>query len=102
LAPQWDRFSKADKTACIAETSLDGTPSYVELQTCLEMAADASAPWRPEMTETTSSTAVMRQTVSAMPVRTGASLVLAGAMVLAVGGSAALVWERFHAGSSIG
>jgi hypothetical protein len=43
LALQWARFSKADKTACIHEASIDGTPSYVELQTCLEISADAKA-----------------------------------------------------------
>ena len=37
LIPQWDHFSREDKANCIRETSLDGTPSYVELQTCLEM-----------------------------------------------------------------
>jgi hypothetical protein len=39
LAPQWSKFAGADKTACIRETSIDGTPSYVELQTCLEIAS---------------------------------------------------------------
>ncbi|HZR88352.1 MAG TPA: hypothetical protein VFB02_16210 [Bradyrhizobium sp.] len=43
LAQAWTQFSKADKTICIRETSVDGTPSYVELQTCLEMSADAKA-----------------------------------------------------------
>ena len=40
LQPQWGEFSALDKTACIRETSMDGTPSYVELLTCLEMARD--------------------------------------------------------------
>jgi len=40
LAPQWSSYASADKAACIRETSADGLPSYVELQTCLEMAAD--------------------------------------------------------------
>ena len=39
LVPQWDKFSQEDRTLCIREAALDGTPSYVELQTCLEMAA---------------------------------------------------------------
>jgi hypothetical protein len=43
LAQQWERFAKADKTMCIRGTNSDGTPSYVELQTCLEMSADAKA-----------------------------------------------------------
>jgi len=37
LAGQWSAFTPADRTSCIRETSIDGTPSYVELQTCLEM-----------------------------------------------------------------
>ena len=41
LAPQWSTFSQADKTTCIRSTSTDGSPSYVELQTCLEMTAGA-------------------------------------------------------------
>jgi len=43
LAGQWSQFSREDKAACIRETSADGTPSYVELQTCLEMSADNKA-----------------------------------------------------------
>jgi hypothetical protein len=37
LIPVWDRYSRDNKTNCIRETSVDGSPSYVELQTCLEM-----------------------------------------------------------------
>ncbi|HZR87212.1 MAG TPA: hypothetical protein VFB02_10415 [Bradyrhizobium sp.] len=40
LMPQWDHYRREDKTVCIRETSLDGSPSYVELQTCLEIADD--------------------------------------------------------------
>jgi hypothetical protein len=40
LMPQWDHYSKEDRSTCVRETSLDGTPSYVELQTCLEIADD--------------------------------------------------------------
>jgi len=43
LAEQWARFSKEDKTACIGETRIDGTPSYVELQACLEISSQAKA-----------------------------------------------------------
>ncbi|RZN35542.1 hypothetical protein [Bradyrhizobium sp. Leo121] len=43
VAGQWSKFTAKDKAACISESSIDGTPSYVELQTCLEMAADAHA-----------------------------------------------------------
>jgi hypothetical protein len=38
LIPRWNVFSQADKKLCIQETQIDGTPSYVELETCLEMA----------------------------------------------------------------
>ncbi len=40
LLPLWDQSSAADKAVCVKETSMDGTPSYVELLTCLEMARD--------------------------------------------------------------
>lgn len=41
LKPNWSSFRKADQVTCVRETSLDGTPSYVELQICLEMARDS-------------------------------------------------------------
>lgn len=44
LQRQWIQFRAVDKNACIRETSADGTPSYVELLTCLEMARDARKP----------------------------------------------------------
>jgi hypothetical protein len=37
LAPRWSSFSTADKKLCIQETQIDGSPSYVELEICLEM-----------------------------------------------------------------
>jgi hypothetical protein len=40
LRPLWTQFSAGDKTSCLRETSTDGTPSYVELLTCLELARD--------------------------------------------------------------
>jgi hypothetical protein len=40
LMPQWNDYSKQDRNICLRETSIDGTPSYVELQTCLEIADD--------------------------------------------------------------
>jgi hypothetical protein len=40
LMPQWDHYSKEDKATCLREAGLDGSPSYVELQTCLEIAED--------------------------------------------------------------
>ncbi|MFH0296036.1 hypothetical protein AAFX91_02180 [Bradyrhizobium sp. 31Argb] len=43
VAGQWSKFTAKDKAACIGESSIDSTPSYVELQTCLEMATDVHA-----------------------------------------------------------
>jgi hypothetical protein len=40
IEPLWNQSSAADKATCVGETSIDGTPSYVELLTCLEMARD--------------------------------------------------------------
>ena len=40
LSPDWTQTSAVDKSQCIQETSIDGTPSYVELLTCLEMDRD--------------------------------------------------------------
>ncbi len=37
LPPVWSQSSAADRLSCVKETSMDGTPSYVELLTCLEM-----------------------------------------------------------------
>jgi LAS superfamily LD-carboxypeptidase LdcB len=40
LAEQWSNFAQDDKAQCIKETNIAGTPSYVELQICLQMASD--------------------------------------------------------------
>jgi hypothetical protein len=40
VQPVWAQSNAIDKNQCIQETSMDGTPSYVELLTCLEMARD--------------------------------------------------------------
>ena len=37
LVPLWSTFSQENKVVCMRETTADGSPSYVELQTCLEM-----------------------------------------------------------------
>jgi len=41
LGGEWSKFSAEDKATCIKETKIDGTPSYVELKVCLEIALDA-------------------------------------------------------------
>jgi hypothetical protein len=42
LKNEWARFVGADKRTCMNETTMTGDfASYVELQTCLEMASDA-------------------------------------------------------------
>lgn len=43
LQPQWNKYAKADQKTCVAETSMDGTPSYVELEICLEMAGPSGS-----------------------------------------------------------
>ena len=40
LATNWETFVASDRRVCLAETSYDGTPSYVELLECLNMARD--------------------------------------------------------------
>ena len=40
LTGRWTQFDREDKTTCIHATSADGSPSYVELKICLEMASD--------------------------------------------------------------
>jgi len=44
LQTEWTQFGARDKTQCNQETSTDGSPSYVELLTCLEMARDVKKP----------------------------------------------------------
>ena len=41
LRTQWHRFRAADKMQCIGEADIGGTPSYVDLLTCLQLAKDA-------------------------------------------------------------
>ncbi len=41
LAKDWSSFSAADKTHCLSMISTGGSPSYVELLSCLEMSRDA-------------------------------------------------------------
>ncbi len=43
LVPRWSSFSAADKRLCIQETQIDGSPSYVELETCLDMTPSGRA-----------------------------------------------------------
>ena len=40
LQTEWTQFSPRAIIQCNGETNIDGTPSYVELQTCLEMERD--------------------------------------------------------------
>jgi hypothetical protein len=41
LQNQWIQYSVSDKAQCNKETNADGSPSYVELLICLQMARDA-------------------------------------------------------------
>ena len=40
LAKKWETFVASDRRVCLAETASDGTPSYIELLECLNMARD--------------------------------------------------------------
>jgi hypothetical protein len=40
---EWAQFSAPARTQCIGEASMDGTASYVEFLTCLEMERDVAA-----------------------------------------------------------
>jgi uncharacterized protein YecT (DUF1311 family) len=41
LQTQWSQFRDPDKAQCTEETHIGGTPSYVDLLTCLQMAKEA-------------------------------------------------------------
>ena len=41
LEQEWSGFSSSEQARCTRLTTLGGSPSYVELLTCLEMAKDA-------------------------------------------------------------
>jgi hypothetical protein len=43
LQTEWSRYAGPDKVTCTASTNSDGTPSYVELLTCLQDAKEARA-----------------------------------------------------------
>ena len=41
LVQEWAQFATPDQRRCVSETQTGGSPSYVELLTCLEMIRDA-------------------------------------------------------------
>jgi hypothetical protein len=41
LVKDWPTFSASDKSHCLSMVSTGGSPSYVELLSCLEMSRDA-------------------------------------------------------------
>lgn len=41
LEKDWSQFKAADRASCVADTMTDDTPSYVELQICLDLAKEA-------------------------------------------------------------
>ena len=41
LAASWDRFAGPQRDNCVQAENTGGSPSYVELLTCLQMAQDA-------------------------------------------------------------
>ena len=42
VTKSWSRYSADDKTQCVGMVNAGGPPSYVELQSCLEMMRDAA------------------------------------------------------------
>lgn len=42
IEKEWSTFTPSTIPSCLSETRSDGTPSYVELQECLELARDAA------------------------------------------------------------
>jgi hypothetical protein len=43
LASQWEKLVASDRAPCAQNETTGGSPSYVELITCLQMARDARA-----------------------------------------------------------
>jgi hypothetical protein len=43
LQTEWSQYAGPDRATCTASTTSDGTPSYVELLTCLQEAKEARA-----------------------------------------------------------
>jgi hypothetical protein len=43
LEQNWASYPSGDRAECVGESSTGGSPSYVDLLTCLEMTADARA-----------------------------------------------------------
>lgn len=41
LVKDWDQYTAADRAGCVQLSTMGGSPSYVELLTCLEMAKAA-------------------------------------------------------------
>jgi hypothetical protein len=37
LAGQWSKFSAPSRASCVSQENIGGTPSYISLQTCLQM-----------------------------------------------------------------
>lgn len=49
LGSQWEQFVASDRATCMQNETTGGSPSYVELLTCLQMARDARALPKDEM-----------------------------------------------------
>jgi len=43
LQQQWRKFTRAQRASCVQLSRLGGSPSYVELLTCLQTAKEATA-----------------------------------------------------------
>lgn len=44
LVKTWHSYAASERTQCTTEATMTGSPSYVELLVCLEIARDADAP----------------------------------------------------------
>jgi hypothetical protein len=47
LERQWASFNAGQREECVADSSIGGTPSYVDVLTCLQMAGGAPASFPP-------------------------------------------------------
>jgi hypothetical protein len=53
LQDSWSQFTAADRSSCTTETVTGGYASYIELQSCLEMARDAAKETQPDRSDVT-------------------------------------------------
>jgi hypothetical protein len=62
LQGEWSKFTAADRASCTTETVTGGYASYIELQSCLEMARDAAKETQPDRSDVTVGSDTSRKT----------------------------------------